>query len=78
MVGIVFSRMQQWQVDIKYEKKQDSENSENEKKDLCGQLRLVDTKSILKVKKTADFNGNQPFLMVRATGFEPAASSSQS
>ena len=31
------------------------ENSENEKMDLCGQSPLVDSKSISKVKKTADF-----------------------
>ena len=32
-----------------------SENSENEKMDLCGQSPLVDTEILTKVKKTADF-----------------------
>ena len=40
----------------------DSGNSENEKEDLCGQSPLVDTKNIVKVKKTADFLKNQPFV----------------
>ena len=38
-----------------------SENSENEKKALCGQTPLVDTENAPKVKKTADFIRNQPF-----------------
>ena len=41
----------------------DSRNSENEKKYLCGQSPLVDTKTITKVEKTADFMRNQPFLL---------------
>lgn len=41
----------------------DSGNSENEKMDLCGQSPLVDSKTISKVKKTADFMRNQPFLL---------------
>lgn len=52
----------------------DSGNSENEKKDLCGQSPLVDTKNIVKVKKTADFLRNQPFLLVRVGRFELPAS----
>ena len=52
----------------------DSENSENFKNDLCGKSLLVDTKIILKVKKTADFLRNQPFLMVRVGRFELPAS----
>lgn len=43
-----------------------SESSENEKKDLCGQSPLVDTEILTKVKKTADFMRNQPFLMEKA------------
>ena len=42
----------------------DSGNSKNEKKNLCGQSPLVDTKDLVKVKKTADFLRNQPFLLV--------------
>ena len=41
----------------------DSGNSKNEKKDLCGQSPLVDTEILTKVKKTADFIWNQPFLL---------------
>ena len=46
----------------------------NEKKDLCGQLPLVESKSISIVKKTADFLRNQPFLLVRVGRFELPAS----
>ena len=53
------------------------ENSENEKKTLCGQSPLVDTKNIAKVKKTADFIRNQPFLLVRVGRFELPASWTQ-
>ena len=41
----------------------DSGNSKNEKKDLCGQSPLVNTEILTKVKKTADFIWNQPFLL---------------
>ena len=39
----------------KYRVRQDSEKSEKEKMQLCGQTPMVDTKNIVKVKKTADF-----------------------
>ena len=45
--------------------------------DLCGQSLLVDSKSISKVKKTADFIKNQPFLLVRVGRFELPASWTQ-
>ena len=41
----------------------DSGNSENEKKDVCGQSSLVGTKNIVKVKKMADFIRNQPLFL---------------
>jgi len=51
-----------------------SENSENEKKTLCGQTPLVDTENAPKVKEMADFVRNQPFLLVRVGRFELPAS----
>ena len=62
------------EVKPKYRVRQDLEKSENEKNDLCGQSSLVDTKNIIKVKKTADFIRNQPFLLVRVGRFELPAS----
>ena len=43
------------EVKPKYQVRQDLEKSENEKNDLCGQSPLMDTKILIKVKKTADF-----------------------
>lgn len=40
---------------FKNKAQKDSDNSENEKMDLCGQSPLVDTEILTKVKKTADF-----------------------
>ena len=54
-----------------------SENAGNWKQDLCGQSPLVDTKSMIQIKKTADFVRNQPFLLVRVGRFELPASWSQ-
>ena len=50
------------------------EKFENKKMYLCGQSPLVDTEFILKVKKTAGFIRNQPFLLVRVGRFELPAS----
>ena len=61
----------------KYQVYKGSDNSENGKKDLCGKSPVADTELIAKVKKTADFIRNQPFLLVRVGRFELPASWTQ-